>query len=796
MANCIDVTQNIRKELVNSFFEYFSSSTQNNWFLAIGNPIPWSFDRDIANSERMYFKEVSGSDDVVPLNLDSEKEKYDFYRTCTAMKQVSRDDISFIIPKNTWVQNEIYLPYRDDQEMFLPGKKFYIYNKDNRCVYKCIENTAYGPSAAGTTTGSQYIPSSTSTGIINTLDGYKWKLMYQLSAADELKFAVNGRNDLDSYIPVKYIDYTPSTEDDAGELQKSVQDSAVPGSLSSIYVNPSHFESYKYDPNICAIGTNDALFVRSDVASGGTTVTFDYFGLNTSVNSIRDMFLQVIDGPGSGQVRLIKSSQRISSGGDQYLRVSIDSLDYGLSAYVGVGSPGSKINILPSIRIYGDGSANDPTNAQYSSLASALAVPIFDSDGTLRGSDLIDIGKNYTFANITIPKGLTAISPIENSSIPSDIMLSSLSPLNGHGSNAVTELGASRVILKVSLEGDENSILNPTNDFRQVGIVKNPSLSKNTVIVRTIDGVGSGISAGATATLGGSGITAYGIVSSVYAYDDSRGREFIVTGLSGSTGNYTTINSLSIDPNDGLEYVSVAGLENKKLVNLKSTSNITTLGLGPRDIIIGVGNKSIGLSPSYASGKVLEISSADIASLQSVSGTFKENEKIYALNRTGSYVGTFTIKEISNTTPSNFKTAYNMTTKLTIRSKDNEYFTASTFNVDQLVYCFTGNSVTTPTSTTPFKANAHVFDWEANLSPSFLNYNTGVLEIVGAKPGSFAVGNYVLYYRNKIAQYALINKVVEPEILYGSGEVLYVQNFAGVERYAGSEEEINLVLGL
>lgn len=797
MANCIEVTQNLKKEFVNSFFEYFSSSDQNNWFIAIGNPIPWSFDKDIINADSIYFGKVSGEDDVVPLNLDSDKEKYDFYRTCSAMKQISKDDVSFIIPKNTWVKNEVYVPYRYDEEMFLPGKKFYVYNKNNRCVYKCLENTSYGPSAAGTSAGSQYIPSSTSTGIIDTLDGYKWKLMYQLSAADELKFSINGRTDLDSYIPVKYIDYTPPTEDDAAELQKEVQDAAIPGSLSSIYVNQLYKGLYKYNPNICAIGTNDALYVRSDVAAGGTTVTFDYFGINTSVNSLRDMFLQVIDGQGDGQIRLIKSSQRTKTGGSQFLQVTVDSLDYGLSAYVSVGNPGSRINILPSIRIYGDGSANDPIGVQYSTLLDALAIPTFDSSGVLKGSDLIDLGKNYTFVNTSIPKGLTAISPSDNPTIPNDFLLASLSPLGGHGSNSVLELGASRVVIKVSLEGSEGSTLNPTNDFRQVAIVKNPLLSRKTAIIRTVDGVGSGITEGNVVTLGGSGVTAYGTVLNAYDYDGSRGREFVVTGISGNTGNYTTINGVSIDPNDGLEFVTIAGLENKKLTSLKSTSNITSIG--PRDIIIGVGNKSLGLQPSYASGKILDISAADTASVQTVVGTFKENEIIYALNRTGSYVGTFIISQVSNTTPENFKTAYNMTTKLTVQSKSGEPFSASTFDVDQIVYGFTSNSVTTPVSTTPFNTNAYVFDWELNTTVALVtagSSNTGILEVVGAKPGSFGVGNYILYYRNRLPQYALINSIVEPEVSYGSGEVLYVQNFAGVERYSSSEEEINLVLGL
>ena len=531
MANCISVTQNLKKEFVNSFFDYFYNSQENNWFLGIGNPIPWSFDLQLANSESIYFGKYSSSsqnqDETVPTNPDTDKVKLDFYRTCTAMKKISNDDISFLIEKNPWKQNTVYYPYRHDQEMFLPGKKFYVYNENNRCVYKCIENTSLGPSAGATDAGSLYIPSSTSIEIIDTLDGYKWKLMYQLSAADELKFSVNGRSELDSYIPVKYINYDPPTGQDEADLQKSVQDSAANGSLSSIYVNQLYYNSFRYDPNLCAIGSSDTIYAQEDASVGATSIDIDFFGSNSAVNSLKDMFVQVVDGPGVGQVRLIKSSQRISSGGQKLLRISIDPLDEGLSGY-DVGATGSAINVIPSIKIFGDGTSLSGFSAKYSSLETALAIPTFNSDGVLRGADLLDIGKQYTFASASIPKGITAVSSSVNSFIPGDLLSTSLSPLGGHGSNAVLELGASKVILKTTLEGGEGSILNATNDFRQIAIIKNPEFSSTTAIIRTEDGLGSGISSGEEVELLGSGITAYGVVSSHYQFDDNRGREFIV----------------------------------------------------------------------------------------------------------------------------------------------------------------------------------------------------------------------------------------------------------------------------
>ena len=428
-------------------------------------------------------------------------------------------------------------------------------------------------------------------------------------------------------------------------------------------------------------------------------------------------------------------------------------------------------------------------------METALAIPTFNSDGVLKGVDLLDIGKQYTFASASIPKGITAVSSSVNTFIPEDLLLTSLSPLGGHGSNAVLELGASKVILKTTLEGGESSILNATNDFRQIAVIKNPEFSSTTAIIRTGDGLGSGISAGDEVELLGSGITAYGVVSSYYEFDDNRGREFVVRGISGDSGNYTTIDGVNIDSYDGLEFVTVAGSENKQIVTLTSTTTIS--GIGPRDFVVGLGNKTQGISPSYACGKVVEVGTnpKDLL-LENVNGKFLEGENVYGYTRGGTASGNFEIDKISNVVPSSLKTAYNMTTRITIISDENQQFESSTFLQDRLVYSFEDDSVATPTSSTPYKANAFVFDYEPNLSPSLGTTNSAELEIIGNKPNSFEVGDYVLYYKNNLPQYAIINSVVEPDILYGTGEVLYVQNFAGIERYPGSTEEINLVLGL
>ena len=819
MANCITPTQLLKKEIVNSFFEYFIEEENNNWFLGVGNPIPWAFDQTQINSPFVYTgKYVSNlefEDQIVPGNFDTEEDKFNFYRTCTAMKKISTEDVSFLIEKNPWQQNTVYYPYRHDQEMFLPGKRFYIYNPENRCVYKCIENDGFGLSAGeGLTEGaSQYAPYSTSTEIIDTQDGYKWKLIYQVSATDEIKFSVNGRTDLDSFIPVKYINYDPDPSDDAGLLHKSVQDSAVNGSLSSIYINSSYKNLFRFDRNYCVVGGDAALYLESDVASGATSVRINYFygENNSSSNSLRNMLFYVVSGPGSGQARPIKSSTKVASGGVNYFDLQIDDLDVGLSGFVGDGSESSKINILPYVNIFGDGESNDPTNANYSLLEKALALPKFNADGIFKSIDLLDVGKNYNFASATITKGLTNSSFTDQtfSSIPADLLSVSLSPFGGHGSNAITELGASKIVLKTKITGSENGKINPTNDFRQIAIIKNPQLTNSKVKIRTVDGVGGAVATGDSATLTGDGVTAYGTVSNIYPYSTG-GHEFIITGLSGDvTGNYeymdtdSIVSSVEIDPYDGIDFINIAGGENKIAKVLTATTNINTGGntISPRDILVGYGKKSEGMSPSFATGRVLELSTTNAAkvTVENIRGTFKEGEIVRAFTRGGTSSGSFTIAEISDYSSSILESVYNMTTKLYLTSQENEYLTKSSFTLDQIIYSFEDNTVSKPTSTTEFKKSAYVFDWSAD-SDAVLGglgtTNDGVLEVVGSKPRDFEVGDYILYYKNNVAKYATINNVVEPEILYGTGEVVYVQNFSGIERYSNNEEEINLIIGL
>ena len=65
---------------------------------------------------------------------------------------------------------------------------------------------------------TQLLSTGTSTNILTTADGYKWKFMYSISASDVIKFVTS------DFIPVKTIGAKEAVEGDVGGLGSAVTD--------------------------------------------------------------------------------------------------------------------------------------------------------------------------------------------------------------------------------------------------------------------------------------------------------------------------------------------------------------------------------------------------------------------------------------------------------------------------------------------------------------------------------------------------------------------------------------------
>ena len=87
----------------------------------------------------------------------------------------------------------------------------------------------------------------------------------------------------------------------------------------------------------------------------------------------------------------------------------------------------------------------------------------------------VNLGSGYTFSDT----GLSSASAIGGSGGAIEVMIS---PKNGHGYDAVVELGGHYVMSATTLTQAENDDLTIANDFRQVGIVVDPTTYGTTTV--------------------------------------------------------------------------------------------------------------------------------------------------------------------------------------------------------------------------------------------------------------------------------------------------------------------------
>ena len=122
----------------------------------------------------------------------------------------------------------------------------------------------------------------------------------------------------------------------------------------------------------------------------------------------------------------------------------------------------------------------DGTNAGGASCGVALIKVVGGSISAFgsAGSNLLLPGAGYTFGSIDLSTvfsntGLTTAANIGSGS--GGVVQPIISPKGGHGFNAVRELGGHYVMMNTKLEQTEGDDFTVANDFREVGIIRNPT---------------------------------------------------------------------------------------------------------------------------------------------------------------------------------------------------------------------------------------------------------------------------------------------------------------------------------
>ena len=172
------VTNKFRVHNSEQFHEAFSEAASTNQFIFIGKVSEWLD----ASSVNIDANPPTPTDTV-------ENTEYNHWDDMILAKRVTSSDVSHVINRYNWTSGTVYDQF-DSQDSTLYSKPFFVVTEDFN-VYKCMYNNHGAQSTV--------MPSSinTSAGVSETTaDGYKWKYMYSISAADALKFITT------SFIPV------------------------------------------------------------------------------------------------------------------------------------------------------------------------------------------------------------------------------------------------------------------------------------------------------------------------------------------------------------------------------------------------------------------------------------------------------------------------------------------------------------------------------------------------------------------------------------------------------------------
>ena len=241
------ITNKFRIHNSEQFTESFSEASSNTYYLAIGRP------QGFGTSTRGDSRTDNEGTDTAPLTpADSVQEEFFTFDDLLAAKKIASSDVSYVIPRRNWTTSTIYDYYRQDYGNRITGTTttqssysgatslydatFYVMSSAYN-VYKCLDNNS---NAASTTE-----PTGTSTSVLTTADGYKWKYMYTLSATQQSNFL--------------------STDFMAVSTNATVSAAAVDGAVRIVKIKSTGSGG--------TTGTFTGIAIRGDGSSGTVSVT-------------------------------------------------------------------------------------------------------------------------------------------------------------------------------------------------------------------------------------------------------------------------------------------------------------------------------------------------------------------------------------------------------------------------------------------------------------------------------------------------------------------------------------------
>jgi hypothetical protein len=682
--------QNYKADIAEELLKEYSLNSEDTYYLFVGKINSWP------------------SDTQPPNAVDAIEDELYAFRNSFFLKRITEDDVNLVINKFPWVTGQVYAEYTDNTDLFdeslpLGSSNFFVTTPENN-IYKCLANNG-AASSQNMPTGRKTIP-------IITPDGYSWKYMFSIAESDFI-FQTPYK------IPVRFANSTDVTQNLID--QYAVQDAAVNGSFDIVTVSNSGAQF--------PMGTTGAgLQATSSEVAGSTTINIG--GLINPQESIYTGYtVKIVDGYGEGQVRKIT--------GNTGSLLYVDSA-WTIPPDATTDNPANAITeaqIVPSINPFGDGTG-------------LLVIPTMDAHKRINGVEVITAGEGYTVVNYSVYPGITGPytegtlgqhrGNIEELLLGESTFNFVSSPAGGHGSDPRTELGANTFIIRTLLKSSEFDQLGLSsgNDFRQFGIIKNPTLSVN-----YNNGAYSNLMAGKHEA------DQYDIKVNQITGSNFDGQEFN--------------NSQLAEQISGLTSTRVMGAVSKTLAKVIDWTAQS----------VGVGT----LKVEQPSGDFLL--NEKLSWIEFIEGNTASNaDHTLSFGGSGANDGRYD----SITQSASIISYFNQTARAYVTATGGIIYDSSSFTLDDVYYNYISGI--------------------SGASFRTMNWSVGTTGIAGTGLvngidylGVLTAGDYI--YSSSGSTMGYITGITGPDLNYNSGEVLYIQNMQPVLRTDQQEEEIKIQIG-
>jgi hypothetical protein len=363
------------------------------------------------------------NESVPPDPINTRQVDSEIKRNILGVKRVQPSDVCLLVRRVNWTSGTTYTPWSDTLSIN-DSIDFYVLTTAFR-IYKCLR----APTIDNVVQPSTIMPNEVQPGPFETADGYFWQLLYEIPIADRVKFLT------DEFMPVKF--FATSTTFDHNAIVDEI-----------VVVNGG--TNYTTVPSVLIVGdgtgaTAEAILTGQEVSSIVVTNGGGGYSFAKAI---------VFGGDGFGvEVEVILRSADLPTKINQNVAAYAASTA-GAINFVDVIDSGENYSTETTIDVVGDG------------VGAVLTPQVID--GEIVAVQIEDAGRGYTFADLVV-RGDGAFAQLR----------AVIEPQGGHGSDVPQELLATTLGMTINIE-DVLSDFFIDNDFRQVGLLKNPYTYYNT----------------------------------------------------------------------------------------------------------------------------------------------------------------------------------------------------------------------------------------------------------------------------------------------------------------------------